>query len=536
MSPTSPTGDAPAGGNTAPRAPIPNAYWIPGTRILAGEYPGSLDHRAARAKIRRLLEARVICFVDLTHAHELQPYERLLRAEAAGLAREVEHVRLPIADMGVPTTRDMARILDTIDAAVAAGRTVYVHCWGGVGRTGTVVGCWLVRHGLDGEAALARVGALFGGMSAAKRLRHPEGSPQTTGQRDFVRSWRERAREDVGGPRTPPRRSTRAPLSARDRLRGALVGLAVGDAVGTTVEFRPPGSFAPVTDMVGGGPFGLAPGQWTDDTAMALCLAESLIECRAFDAADQMRRYVRWWREGHRSSTGRCFDIGTTTRRALAAFERTGDPYSGPEAPDTAGNGSLMRLAPLAIFARRFDAAFRAFADGSRTTHGARVAVDACRYLGALLLGAFAGACKAELLAPHYTPLAGYWDAHPLCPEVAAIADGSFRRKQPPAIRGTGYAAASLEAALWAFHASATFREGCLLAVNLGDDADTTAAVYGQLAGAFYGEQAIPAEWRERLALWPVIDEYAEALYRLSEPDAPRRAPAPSGRPLRRMD
>jgi ADP-ribosyl-[dinitrogen reductase] hydrolase len=101
------------------------------------------------------------------------------------------------------------------------------------------------------------------------------------------------------------------------RYRGAMLGLAVGDALGTTLEFKPPGSFAPIEDIVGGGPFRLPAGAWTDDTSMALCLAESLLACGAFDAADQMRRYVRWYREGYMSATGRCFDIGNTTRAAL---------------------------------------------------------------------------------------------------------------------------------------------------------------------------------------------------------------------------
>jgi ADP-ribosylglycohydrolase len=136
----------------------------------------------------------------------------------------------------------------------------------------------------------------------------------------------------------------------RDRIRGALIGLAVGDAVGTTAEFNPPSTFAPVTDMVGGGPFRLRAGEWTDDTSMALCLAESLIECGGFDARDQMERYVKWWKTGHLSSTGHCFDIGNTTRAALARFVETGDPLSGSTSPNAAGNGSLMRLAPAAMF------------------------------------------------------------------------------------------------------------------------------------------------------------------------------------------
>ena len=105
-----------------------------------------------------------------------------------------------------------------------------------------------------------------------------------------------------------------------ERYRGYLLGLAVGDAVGTALEFRRPGSFALIADMMGGGPFQLNPGQWTDDTSMALCLAESLIEKQGFDPLDQMQRYVRWWKEGHLSCTGNCFDIGNATRVALQTF------------------------------------------------------------------------------------------------------------------------------------------------------------------------------------------------------------------------
>ena len=302
-----------------------------------------------------------------------------------------------------------------------------------------------------------------------------------------------------------------------ERYEGCLLGLAVGDAVGTTVEFRPPGSFTPVTDMVGGGPFGLRPGQWTDDTSMALCLADSLIEREGFDAADQMRRYVRWYREGYRSSTGVCFDIGNVVRAALHRFEATGDPFSGPTSSDTAGNGSLMRLAPVPMFyAARPQEAIERSADSSRTTHGTREAVDACRYFAALLVGALTGATKDELLSPGYCPVPDYWSEYPLASKVQEIARGSFRRKNPPAIRGTGYVINSLEAALWAFDQSTDFRDGCLRAVNLGEDADTTAAIYGQLAGAFYGSTGIPEAWLNRLAQADVIRERAHALHSLA--------------------
>ena len=306
---------------------------------------------------------------------------------------------------------------------------------------------------------------------------------------------------------------TTAP-STRDRYRGALLGLAAGDALGTTLEFKPPGSFQPISDMVGGGPFRLQPGQWTDDTSMALCLAASLTECRGFDAADQMRRYVRWWKEGYMASNGRCFDIGITVSDALARFQRTGDPYAGYTDPQAAGNGSLMRLAPVPLYyAADAHEAIARSAESSRTTHATREAVDACRYYGGLLVGAVQGADKATLLSPGYSPVDGLWEEGPLATAIAEIAHGSFKRREPPQIVGSGYVVKSLEAVLWAFHKSHDFREGALLAANLGDDADTTAAIFGQLAGVHYGVDGIPAEWPTKLIMAEDITALADALY-----------------------
>jgi ADP-ribosyl-[dinitrogen reductase] hydrolase len=307
-------------------------------------------------------------------------------------------------------------------------------------------------------------------------------------------------------------------MEERERYKGCLLGLAIGDAVGTALEFRRPGSFTPITDMIGGGPFGLKPGQWTDDTSMALCLAESLIEKQGFDPTDQMQRYVRWWKEGHLSCTGECFDIGNATCTALSRFLHTGDALSGSTDPYSAGNGSIMRLAPVPMFfAADPVRAIKLAAASSRTTHGAVTAVDACRYFSGLIVGALAGVGKEELLSDHFSPVKGYWKDHPLGSEIDQIASGSFQRKEPPEIQGTGYVVRSLEAALWAFYKSGDFREGCLLAANLGDDADTTAAVYGQLAGAFYGKSGIPQHWLDKLAMRDKIVSFADQLFRLSQ-------------------
>jgi ADP-ribosylglycohydrolase len=290
----------------------------------------------------------------------------------------------------------------------------------------------------------------------------------------------------------------------------------VGDALGTGIEFSPPGSFEPVFDIQGGGPFALEPGEWTDDTSMALCLAESLIERRSFDSVDQLGRYVRWWKDGHLSSNGRCFDIGGQTRAALTEHMATGMPFCGPQG-DNAGNGSLMRLAPVAIvYAGQPAVAIANAAKSSRTTHGAWDCVDACRYFAGLLVGAINGASKQELVRPGYSPVPGLWVAEPLSPEVAKVAQGSFMTKKPPAIRGSGYVVDCLEAALWAFATTGSFQEAVLRAVNLGDDADTTGAVCGQIAGAFYGESAIPQPWRDILARRELLDSSAQQLVDLA--------------------
>lgn len=306
-------------------------------------------------------------------------------------------------------------------------------------------------------------------------------------------------------------------MTALDRYRGCLLGLAAGDALGTTLEFKSPGSFRPLADMVGGGPFSLRPGEWTDDTSMALCLAESLVAKREFDPIHQLEPYLRWYLDGHLSVKGRCFDIGIATRTALDRFQRTREPYCGDPSPRAAGNGSLMRLAPGPLaFAHDPTEAIRIAADSSRTTHAALECIDACRYFAGLLLAAINGMTKDEILKNGYEPASRFFAETPLAEKVQAIANGTFREKQPPAIRGSGYVIHTLEAALWAFHSTDNFRAGALAVVNLGEDADTTGAVYGQIAGAYYGIEGIPAEWREKLAMRDLIDQRARELHVLA--------------------
>lgn len=275
-----------------------------------------------------------------------------------------------------------------------------------------------------------------------------------------------------------------------DRALGALLGLAVGDALGTTLEFSCRDSLPHHTEMTGGGPFNLAPGQWTDDTAMALALADSLVTCGGFNAQDLMTRFTAWWRHGAYSCTGTCFDVGQTTAEALKQFNRTGQPFTGSINPGTAGNGSLMRLAPVALFAlHKADTAISIARDQSRTTHAAPEAVEACAFLVTLLREAILG--EPSVLDPRSWPGPA---------KISDIAMGAWRSKSRPQIRSSGYVVDTLEAALWCVQQTTSFEDALVLAVNLGNDADTVGAVTGQLAGAFYGAHLIPRRWMSRLA------------------------------------
>ncbi|MEP0928429.1 ADP-ribosylglycohydrolase family protein [Leptolyngbya sp. SLC-A1] len=295
-------------------------------------------------------------------------------------------------------------------------------------------------------------------------------------------------------------------LSSSERFRGCLLGLAIGDAVGTTVEFQRRGSFPPVTDMVGGGPFNLKPGQWTDDTSMALCLATSLVEVGAFDATDQMNRYCDWRDDGYLSSTGDCFDIGNTVNQALSQYKTSGNPFSGSTHARSAGNGCLMRLAPIPMFYfPDRDRAIQFSGESSRTTHGAPECIDASRLFGNVLFRALSGANKTEILLDNLETIPS--------PAIQSIADGTYQNKRIDEIRGTGYVVNSLEAALWCFWTTENYEQAILAAINLGDDADTTAAICGQVAGAYYGESGIPTSWLKQLAMGDQIAKLADQLH-----------------------
>lgn len=281
-----------------------------------------------------------------------------------------------------------------------------------------------------------------------------------------------------------------------NRKKGCFYGLAIGDALGAAVEFKKPGQFAEVKSYRGFGPHGLLPGQWTDDTSMALALADSI--AKGWDIKSQLENYALWFETGKYSVNGRCFDIGTTTRSALYEFIDNGRLISDND-PVLSGNGSIMRLAPVPIKYIGDPEIIDYLKESSLTTHASDQCVSACVALGLILEGLIEGKSKESVLDKDFV-------SEKLDPLIDKVIQGSY--KLGINIKGSGWVVESLEASLWAFHTSNSFEETVLKAVNLGDDADTTGAIAGQLAGAYYGFNKIPQHLIDGLDRKDMIETY----------------------------
>jgi ADP-ribosyl-[dinitrogen reductase] hydrolase len=312
-------------------------------------------------------------------------------------------------------------------------------------------------------------------------------------------------------------------MRTQDRRLGMFWGLAIGDALGACVEFAPRGSFPPVSGYRGGGPFKLRAGEWTDDTSMALALADSLLS-KGWDLHDQAQRYLCWRDLGHYSVNGRCFDIGITTDRALSRFAETQNPH--PSAPDdewSAGTGSIMRLAPVpaAYFElRRQDPqAFITYCmQSSKVTHAAPLCLAACGWMGLALCDLALGESLGHILAPTWR---GLKEISSVLTWPKALADAlgpHLLNCSVHQIESSGYVVHSLQAAVWALAQASDFKDALLRAVNLGGDADTIGAITGQLAGATFGLSAIPGDLKSGLAQAERIHEVAESLVKTALP------------------
>lgn len=484
--------------------PLPNTYWVIPGRLLAGEYPGGGTVRETQERLAKLVEAGVRCFIDLTHPDEREPYD-------AELPLEIEYMRKPIKDHGVPAKREhMIEIQACIDHALRTGTITYIHCRAGIGRTGTTVACFLVEQGLAAEAALDELNRLWQQCQRAGSWPYV---PETEEQCAYVRSWipqvaallkeRVAARESEDPLMEPS--TLDAARVLRDRFLGALVGLAICDALAAATQFRKAGTFTPVGDLLGGGPYDLPRGAWSDDTAMALCLAESLLEANGFDPRDQVERYRQWQQQGHLSSTGQAQGITAGTAKALAQAGWRRQVFSGSHDPQQLDPEVLSRVAPAVMFyfAQPADAVTFG-SEASRTTCQSPGCIEACKVLAACLHAALSGKPKPEVLSSGAELL----DAGTLKTAVARVAGAPGVTEAPRA----GNVIDSLEAALWAFRTTTSFRDGALKVVNLGGNSDVAGAVYGQLAGAHYGVGALPAAWRTSLIGKDLVEGLADRL------------------------
>jgi ADP-ribosylglycohydrolase len=474
--------------------PLAESYWVVPGQLLAGKHPGGRNPQEIERRLGPLLAAGFNAFLDLTEPGELPPYEPYLPDGAC-------YARKPIPDHGIPRQPShMTEILATLDEWLRAGRRVYVHCRAGIGRTGTVIACHLIDRGLDPEQALSKLNQLW--LQNDRSDTWPE-VPETDEQRQYVLDF------------VPEIDPTRAPdvmdaaRSVRDRFQGSMLGLAVGDALAAHTQYRKPGTFAAVGDILGGGPFDLPRGAWSDDTAMALLLAESLVECGGFDANDQVQRYARWQREGYGSATGQCVGITASVARALATAQYRHQPFAGSHDPNQLDREPLSRVAPVVMFffADPAEAVARA-AESARITAQAPMVLDCVRLLAAILHQALAGREKGAVLRPPRD----LWTTQTTRAEVLAIYEGSYSRRDLTEIQAGGHVVQALEAALWAFQRSANFREGALACANLGRDSDVVTAVYGAIAGAHFGVSSIPGIWRNSLTRQEAVIDTADRL------------------------
>lgn len=461
--------------------PIPNSYWVRPGQLLAGEYPGSMSRAEATERVQKLLHAGVTSFVDLTEEGEMPAYDALL-AELS--EQHIRYRRLPVLDHGLPESpAHMVRILDFIDGELAAGRCIYVHCRAGIGRTGTTIGCHLVRSGLGSDEALDRLQDLW--QQCGRSRRWPI-IPETDEQIEFVRQWRESA---VPG----------SPVDVLGRYEASIVGLAIGDALGSMVANS---NFDAATLVAGGGlrdPRALVTGA---STAMTRALAESLMAQGINDSDDQMQRYLAW-----SQSVGN-IGVPPEVRRALAGWQWSRKKLAGTHDPANLDPHSLPRTLAVAMFLRSDpQAAIDAAVEASRTTQQSPIVLDLCRVWAALFVDAFAGVNKQTLLS-FAGPAMQSVRQRQLKPPVKQLLEG--RSAKPCADASDALSVTCV--ALDGFAAAKTLHDSLIRVLTSSRAAPSAAALCGALCGAYHGGDAIPPELQRQLPEEAVLRSLARHL------------------------
>lgn len=475
------------------RPPLPNSYWVEPGRLLAGEHPSGASWSVTVERLQALLAAGVTLFVDLTEEHELSPYDKLF--DYVSLERPLKHLRAAIPDHGVPKAPHTLReALSAIESHLADGGVAYVHCRAGIGRTGTAVGCYLVQHGYSGDEAIEKLNALW---CESARSRTWPNIPETDAQTDYIRNWTKQL--------TPQSQSIGVgAITTAVRYEGVVLGMAIGDALGASGA----ASLSESQDLPGGGPLNLPPGAWLSDTAMTLSLSQSLFAVGGSDAQDQMQRYLAWQREGVCSSTGEPLAFPDEVRRALAQWQWSRKPMAGSHDPDNLDAHSLARTAAIALFfAKDPTLTLHEAGEASRPTLQAPLVLDACRAYAALLSAALQGADKEALLSFKHTPAAKALRSRRLKQEIAQLIDGAWREW---ANRDGADALTILSAAMAAFDSTDFYAQGLISTTGARANAATAGAVYGALAGAYYGVNAIPNPWRSSVLYARELTELAQ--------------------------
>ena len=477
------------------KPPLPQAFWVEEGRLLAGDHPAGLNPAQLRVRLAKLLGAGINSFIDLTAAGECTDYVPLLPSG-------IRHQRLPLVDHEVPQDAStMTRVLTALQRELDDGHRVYLHCRAGIGRTGMAIGCHLVERGQRGRQALETLNQLWRQHVPPNHWRH---LPETEAQDAFIIRWQSSSLTvDVPqldgatlaalpqeppiqpAPTVPMRRSAlrSLPLPLRARARAALLGLAIGDVLTAKL-------------------LGFPKGETSDDTAMALCTAESLVHCRGeFEVRDQIGRFQAWLAEGPAAGAR------PAVRKAIALASWRRGPLTGSHDPQQSSPEALSRCVPAAIcFHADQPLAIAVAADIARLTHQAPLVVDSCRLFTAMVHEALLGNSREAVLG-----LAARWPAAPLKHELTLMATAWVQPPSAPPPRADGILAV-LDLVVRTVARAGDFRSGLVEVIRHGVEIDVAAAAYGQLAGALFSMEGIPSEWRLGLASADALAVLADRL------------------------
>jgi ADP-ribosylglycohydrolase len=458
-------------------SPIPNSYWVIPGRLLAGEYPGGSSRADAMQRLQKLLAAGVTSFLDLTEEEELPAYHTLLLKLTE---QTIRHKRWSISDHGIPESpKRMSEILDYLDAELRAGRCVYVHCRAGIGRTGTTIACHLIRTGLANDAALDRLQSLWRFCARSQNWPHV---PETDEQLEFVRVWRDQVIA-----------STTASVETQARYEGAIVGLALGDALAGMVASSGFEAAALIarsreSDMWSSGA----------NTATTRAVLESLLAQGKHEPRDQLQRYLDWTRQ----TTA---PVPPELKRALAVWQWSKKVQAGSHDPKNLDPHTLARALAPALYAGSDPArAIELAVETSRTTQQSPVVLDLCRVWCASFIDALNGA-PATALRARSGPAMSIVRKRQLKPAAKSIVEG-------PGVMEPTTADDALAVTAYAFARFAeakNFHDALLSCVTARATNTSAASLCGALAGAHFGIDAIPAEWRAKLTDEPALRSLA---------------------------